>query len=236
MSRTRPLLRLVVAALLSLAAQARAEAPLDPGWRAAVEDAVRMRMNAGAGATGRLEIDVGKPDARLAAAPCFDVEAFIPPGARPETGRFSAGLRCASGASWTIYLPVVLRRFVPVAVATRDLPAGTPLGGADVAMQERDITRLGSGAVADASALAGRSFTRAFAAGQPLLSSALRRDPVVAPGDPVQVVVNGTGFSIRVDGVALDLAEAGQTVRIRLDNGQRVQGIARAGRTVELQL
>ncbi|WP_176256838.1 flagellar basal body P-ring formation chaperone FlgA [Derxia lacustris] len=239
LARPALLAALCLVTALAAAPAAAAEPVADASWRTAVDAAVRARLPAGA---GRIEIEVGKPDARLPAPPCASVEAFVPPGARPETGRLSAGLRCAAGTAgaaapnWTVYLPVTVKRFAPVVVAARDIAAGTPLAQADLAIEERELARLGTAAVTDAASLAGRSLTRAFAAGQPLLSSALKRDPVMAPGDPVQVLLVGAGFSIRADGVALDLAEAGQTVRIRLDNGQRVQGIARAGHTVELQL
>ena len=254
--RALALVALVAGGLALAPAGARAASPADEAaWRGAVERAVRARLAGadthadgaapGAGAPAapaaiRVEIEVGAPDPRLASPPCATVEAFLPPGARLDAGRFSAGLRCAgadaAGRGWTAYLPVTLRRYARVAVAARDIAAGTPLAAADLAIEERELTRLGSAAVTDTAPLVGRSLTRAFPAGQPLLSSALRREPVVTPGEAVQVIVNGGGFTIRAEGIALDLAEAGQMVRVRLDNGQRVQGTARAGHLVELQL
>jgi flagella basal body P-ring formation protein FlgA len=69
-----------------------------------------------------------------------------------------------------------------------------------------------------------------------LALSAFRSVPVIKSGDIVKVVVHGNGFSIATDGVALGQAETGQPVRIRLDNGKMLQGIAQSGRRVEVKL
>jgi flagella basal body P-ring formation protein FlgA len=52
----------------------------------------------------------------------------------------------------------------------------------------------------------------------------------------VKIIVQGVGFSIRTDGMALAQAEAGQKVRVKLDNGRILQGVALPGQRVEIKL
>jgi flagella basal body P-ring formation protein FlgA len=93
-----------------------------------------------------------------------------------------------------------------------------------------------SGAVTAPGQVAGRVLARGFMPGQALMLQALRSNPVVSLGDPVKVIVAGEGFTVASSGVALAQAEAGQAVRVRLESGRTLQGIAQQGRIVEVKL
>jgi flagella basal body P-ring formation protein FlgA len=47
-------------------------------------------------------------------------------------------------------------------------------------------------------------------------------------------VGTGNGFSISTDGVALATAAAGESVRVRVESGRTLSGVARKGRIVEV--
>ncbi|MFY8064265.1 MAG: flagellar basal body P-ring formation chaperone FlgA, partial [Usitatibacteraceae bacterium] len=64
----------------------------------------------------------------------------------------------------------------------------------------------------------------------------LRAMPVVQSGDQVRVHATGTGFSITSEGFALNSATAGQQVKVRVESGRVVTGIARPGRIAEIHL
>jgi flagella basal body P-ring formation protein FlgA len=218
---------LFLAALFLCAGQARAQAPAD-ALRLYVERAV-------AGTPGRVEVSVGRLDDRLQLAPCARVEPYVPAGAR-LWGRTQIGLRCLEGANWNVYLPVEVRVYAHALVATRQIAYGATVSPEDAKVEEVELTRESGTAVADFSLLDGRTATRMLAPGQVLRAEYFRAPPAVGAGDTVRLVLNGSGFMITASGRALGAAADGQPVRVQTDSGRVVQGIARAGRTVEMRL
>jgi len=64
--------------------------------------------------------------------------------------------------------------------------------------------------------------------------NSLRAVPAVGQGDAVKLVGLGSGFSISTDGIAMATAAAGESVRVRVESGRTVSGVARRGRIVEV--
>jgi flagella basal body P-ring formation protein FlgA len=180
---------------------------------------------------GDIEIVVGEPDPRLVLAPCARREPFVPPGAK-LWGRATLGVRCVEGADWTVYVPIEVRVYAPVQVAARPLARGQPIDADDVRMERLDLTRLRGQPVGADERLDGLVTVRAVAAGEALRRDILKAPPVVAAGDPVKIVVDGTGFAITTDGKALSGAGDGQAVRVSTATGRVLTGIARPGHVV----
>jgi flagella basal body P-ring formation protein FlgA len=232
----RAALRAVFAALLGLFAWpgvclASTAAP-DP-----VEEAVRRLVvrELGADAAGkRIELSIGQLDARVQLAPCAKAEPFVPPGTR-LWGRTQVGIRCTSGASWMVRLPVHVQVYGPAAVATQPLAAGAIMSPGDFRVEEVELTREQTPLVGDPAALAGKQLTRPIAAGQAVRNDAYRIPPTINPGDPVQIIVTGQGFTLSGTGVALIAASEGQVLRARTESGRVVSGTLRE-RTLELRL
>ena len=70
--------------------------------------------------------------------------------------------------------------------------------------------------------------------------TALRRDhfrarPVAAAGDQVTLLYAGSGFSVSSTGKLLQPASEGQIVRVQVESGRIISGIATAARTVEVK-
>jgi flagella basal body P-ring formation protein FlgA len=200
-------------------------------------DTVRLfveREAAVGGRTGvRVEVTVGELDPRLQLAPCARAEPFVPSGAR-LWGRTSIGVRCAQGATWSVLVPVTIRVFGPALVAARPLPALQPVGAEDLGEAEVEWTREPQGVVTRIEQLQMQVPSRPIAPGQPIPLAALRARSLVGAGDVVRIQGVGTGFSITMDGVAMNAAASGQAVRVRTESGRIVQGIARATRVVEV--
>jgi flagella basal body P-ring formation protein FlgA len=183
----------------------------------------------------RVMIQLGQLDSRLKLRPCTDLTPFVPPGTR-LWGRANVGVRCNEKPAWVVFLPVEIRVFATVPVAQKLLSAGQGVEPEDIVLEEHEITRLGADPVLSLDQVRGRVLHRGFAPGQVLVLSAFRPRPVVNGGDPVKIIVQGVGFSIRTDGMALAQAEAGQKVRVKLDNGRILQGVALPGQRVEIKL
>lgn len=195
----------------------------------------QMENNASIKAGQRVEVEVGKIDPRLALKPCAALEPFLPATNR-LWGKTFVGLHCTEAPGWTIFVATQIKVFSPIAIANRALRAGDTIALSDITFEEHEITQMSSGAVTDPAQVAGRVLVRGFMPGQALMLQALRSNPVVSMGDPVKVVVAGDGFTVASSGVALAQAEAGQAVRVRLESGRTLQGIAHQGRIVEVKL
>ena len=226
---------LVLCAVL-LALQAHAAPLPTAGKEAAASDRVEMLLRQEtAGIDGRVEIQVGQLDPRLKLAPCAEIEPFLPPGTKPW-GRILVGMRCRTGAVWTVFLPVTVSVFGTALTAKRSLAYGMTPGENDVEAVETELSREPGVPVTDLKQIEGRLLARSLAAGQILRREQFKAAPVIAQGDQVKLVASGTGFMIAVDGEALTYALDGQSVRVRTDSGRIVSGTARPGRLVELHI
>lgn len=182
----------------------------------------------------RMEVSVGTLASGMQLAPCARIEPFLPSGAR-LWGRSHVGLRCMDGANWTVLVPVTVKLFGPALVAARPLQALAPIALDDVRTAEVEWTREPQGVATDVAQIEHRVLTRPLGVGQPVPLAALRAPLAVGQGDPVKLFGQGRGFTIQTDGVALAAAQEGQAVRVRTESGRILTGIARAGRSVEVQ-
>jgi flagella basal body P-ring formation protein FlgA len=223
----RPLLAIFWCLYTAALVPAHAQVPTD-----SIRGFVKNEVGQIEGAS-RIDISVGQPDPRLRLAPCERAEPFLRNGAR-LWGHGFVGVRCVSGAQWTVNVPVQVRVYGPGLVAARMLAAGRAIAESDVKTEELEWTRQPQGVARDLSDLQGRVPARAIEQGQPVGLALLAEAPAVAQGDPVKLVGLGSGFSITTDGVALASASAGQPVRVRIESGKVLTGTAREGRIVEV--
>lgn len=219
---------------LALSALAQAQAPA-PKPASELEDLRLFIESRTGGLAARVEVSVGTPDPRLQLAPCNRAEPFLPSGAR-LWGRSFVGLRCVDGARWSITVPVDVKVFGPALVANRPLAANQPVGAGDVQMTEVELSREPAAVFADARSLEGKLLLRPIQAGSPLRTDYFRAAPVISQGDAVRLIARGPGFSVSTDALALNHAGDGQTVRVKVENGRVVTGVARPGRVVEVPI
>jgi len=223
---------IALAAAALIATTACASEPATPAGFA--DEAVQALVARELGPGRRVEVEVGRLDPRLQLAECGRAEPFVPRGAR-LWGRSSIGVRCVSGASWSVLLPVEVRVFGPALVASGPLAAGSVPVASDFRLEEVDLTRHYGTLVTDTAEVEGRVLSRAIRDGQPLRQDALRLPPVFAAGDPVRIIVQGAGFSIVGEGTAMGAAAEGQRLRVRTENGRIFMGMVR-DRTVRVGL
>jgi flagella basal body P-ring formation protein FlgA len=205
---------------------------------AAVQDHARIRSAVGAfvqqqTATlpGKATFQVDEIDRRIVLPDCARLEAFLPAGSQ-LIGKTAVGVRCAEKDGWSIFVPVQIRLSVDLLVSVSQLPAGHVLQAGDFARQTTETTRLTG--FTDPRQVVGKVLRYGIAAGQVLREDMLRLPYSVTQGQVVQLAVQGRGFSIRSEGVALNNASEGQTVQVRVAAGRVIGGIARAGGVVEV--
>ena len=172
----------------------------------------------------RVEVEVGTLARGLKLAACDKAEPFLPGNTR-LWGRANVGLRCVAGARWTTFIPVRISAYGPALVARVALPAGRIPQPEDFSIQEVDWAASRSTPIANRELLAGRELIRPVTAGKPILTEYLRIAPAVRAGEPIAVVVEGQGFAISTEAVALSSAADGQQVRVRTASGKVLNGL-----------
>ncbi len=200
----------------------------------AVEARVRDFLQAqAAGLPGEVRIQVSPLDPNNQLPACAALEPFLPAGTR-AWGRISVGVRCDSPVTWTAYLQAQVSVVADYLVAARPLRAGQIVGPADLGQRRGDLTALPDNTLTDPTQASGHNTRIAIAAGAPLRGDMLRVPHAVRQGQTVPVVSAGPGFRVSSEGRAMNNAAPGESVRVRLANGQVVTGVAQAGGTVEV--
>ncbi len=184
----------------------------------------------------RLELTVGALDSRLKLAPCGNVEAYMPPGAR-LWGHSRVGLRCVDGMSkWNVSIPLTLKAFGPAWVVRGQVMAGSALAQSDVVSVEVDWAEDTSPVLLDPALWLGQTAARNLSTGQVLRQGLVRPTQVFQAGTQVRVVAQGPGFEVSSDGQALSVGVVGQMTRVRMDNGRITSGTVLDARTVKIDL
>ena len=214
-------------ALVSASAARQPEAPV----REAVE---RFLLEQTRGLGGEVSVDVGRLDPRNQLPPCKSLTPFLPAASR-AWGRTTVGVRCEAPAKWSIYVPATVRVIGEYLVLARALSRGQIVGPDDLVRKRGDLTSDGRGALTDTTQAIGHPARVAVAAGQPLRREMLLLPPVVRRGEQVRVLTSGSGFSVANQGRSLNSAAEGQQVRVRLQSGKVLVGIARHDGVVEIK-
>mgnify|MGYP003409686039 CR=1 FL=1 len=161
------------------------------------------------------QITAGELDPRLRLAACATpLQTFLPAGARAQ-GNTTVGVRCNAQPPWQVYVPVMVRIFDQVLVATRPLPRGIPLTRDDVRLVERDLTTLPFGYVSDPAQAVGNQLKQPLTAGSVLLPSQIEGPRLVRRGDSVIIIGSSAGLTVRMQGQAMGDGAAGDWIKVR---------------------
>ncbi len=181
--------------------------------------------------SGKVTFKVDDIDPRITLQECAKLEAFLPPGSQ-LIGKVSVGVRCNELNGWNIFVPVQIKISLKLLASARQLPPGHTLQEADLSTLTTETTHAGG--ITDPRQATGKVLRYGIAAGQVLREDMLRPPYSVVQGQVVQFAVQGSGFSIGSEGIALNNASEGQAVQIRVASGRVISGIARSNGKVEI--
>jgi flagella basal body P-ring formation protein FlgA len=183
------------------------------------------------GLPGKAHSTIGTFNATSLAAGCRNIDVSMDATARPW-GRTHVKVRCAEGATWSLYVPVQIHVTVDYLVSARPLRAGQLIAEADITRREGDLAELPADVLMDPAQALGQSANVSLPANRPLRAAMLNQPLVVRQGQNVKVVATGTGFQVSSEGRALNNAASGQVVQVRISSGEVVRGVARRDGTV----
>lgn len=169
-------------------------------------------------------ITVNPPAATTPLPACPAPQPFLPPGKRPW-GKVLVGVRCTEPTPWTVYLAARVTVPGTYVVTRHPLRAAVPVTADDLELRAGDLAALPDDIHTEVAAIVGQVPRRALAAHQPVRARHLQRPPLIQSGQTVTLVLDGAGFTVHGAGVALNAAAAGETVRVRLENGKTVHAL-----------
>lgn len=138
------------------------------------------------------------------------------------TGPRTVQVACGDNPGWRLYVPVRVSREASVAVLTRPVAAGEPIGADDVAVRQQGIGAAPAGTLVDPAQVVGQTATRALAPGAVLADDDLAQGRLLQRGDPVVLVSRSGGIEVRMQGRALGRAAPGDTVAVENTGSRRI--------------
>lgn len=190
---------------LAVAASVAAVDTVPPSLVAAVSELVAARHGI---AVDLVRLDWG----RLPLLPAEQASVSIRLGPESRDGWFVAVIDPEPGAPVSVRVRAGAQALLPV--AARPIPAGTLLGEADIAWEERTAWGANGREVLAASP-AGGELRRSVVAGDLLDEHSVQPATAVSAGQPVTMVWSRGGVRLERTAVALTNARIGETVRAR---------------------
>jgi len=188
------------------------------------------------GYPGKVNIEIQPLDSHIRIADCALMEGFTVQGAR-LWGKTHIGVRCLQSDTkpWTLYVQADVQVWGDYAVTGLPVSQGSPVQTTDVVMQSGDLSKLPAGIITDLSMLAGKQAALNLPLGTVLRPELLKSVPVIKQGQTVQLNSRGDGFVITADGTAMQTANVGQVVDVKVSSGQIVKGVAQSSGKVDIQ-
>lgn len=182
----------------------------------------------------RTEVDFLDPSMNLPACSGGNIEVLAAPNVR-LWGRSLIQLRCLKLA-WLYNIPLMIKVYGDYVVSTRYLQAGNQLLGSDLRVINGDLTSVPDDVIRSPRDADDRVLTRPIPMGMPIGLNDLRENVVIKVGDPVTILLKGRDFQVTGSGTAQTQGMMNDMVRVRLNDGQVLQGkVIRPG-VVEMTL
>jgi flagella basal body P-ring formation protein FlgA len=123
-----------------------------------------------------------------------------------------------------INVPVNIHAYGDYVIAGRYLPMGQRIDMGDIRVIEGDLSTLPDDVLRTPKASYERVLVRPVQMGSPIGLNDLKESSVIKVGDPVRIQLMGKDFQVSGEGTAQTAGLVGDMVRIRLLDGQILQG------------
>ena len=170
----------------------------------------------------RVQPELVDPNITVPACVGGNAEISTQPGAR-IWGRTTLQLRCAK-AGWMVNVPFNIRVFGNYVVASQYLAAGQKIEPSDVRVIDGELSALPDDVLRSPKGAYDRILSRSLQMGSPVGLNDLKESSVIKAGDPVRLVLKGKDFEVSGEGVAQSAGMIGDMVRVRIADGQVLQG------------
>jgi len=168
------------------------------------------------------QIVMGDLDSRLRLQACeSSLEAFSQ-STNTGSGNQTVGVKCTAPVQWTVYVPVQIKVFQDVVVASKPLSANKVITSGDVQLKSRDIASLRQGYMSNLKDVIGQELKTPIAMGTVIKPMRIRPQKVVSRGEHVMLLALAGQMEVRMSGTALSDASIGQRVRVKNSSSKRI--------------
>jgi flagella basal body P-ring formation protein FlgA len=183
-----------------------------------------------------LKVDVEYIDSKIKIPSCSGpIDVALPARVRPW-GRVTLQLRCKTGKGWFLAIPVRVLVYGEYVLTTRFIQSGYKIQAADIRIAEGDLSGLPDDLVRTAAEVVGRQAVRPIQAGSYISLNNLKEAAVIKVGDRIRVLVTGAGFQATGDGIAQTTGSINEIIKVRLPDGQILQGRVSSPGAVEINI
>ncbi|MDH5300705.1 MAG: flagellar basal body P-ring formation chaperone FlgA [Gammaproteobacteria bacterium] len=162
-----------------------------------------------------IDLNVGKLSEFLNLQKCAETPELFVNNGNIGQRHVTIGVRCTTGNTWTVYLPVVIQRHAKVLVANRHLRRGQTLTTQDVREEILDLNSLSRGYLTDRNAIVGLVATHNLSNGLPLRSDTVYQGNTVSKGDKVTIAADLQGIAIKMAGEAMAKGMTGELIPVK---------------------
>ncbi len=161
-------------------------------------------------------------DPRLKLATCNTPLDVKPTSTRKKLGRLTLKISCFDQKNWSLHVPLELKAYESVVVATQHILRGQIITAGNVAKEERDITRLNQGYFSKPALVIGSIAKRSIASHRVILPQSLSTPKLVNKGESISIQAIGSGLSIKAMGVALTDGSLGDLIQVKNSKTRRI--------------
>lgn len=173
---------------------------------------------------GKIQVSADKIDSRLNLRACAEDQLSIfNPYQTPMLSTNTLGIKCKEDTNhWTLYVPIRVTILKTVFVAKHPLIKGSHVTEEDIYQVELDVQKLKQGYFIDSHELLGQVCKQNISADSPLNPYNIELAKLVHKGEQVSITAFNEGFSVSMDGVALDDGALGEPVKVKNLSSKRV--------------
>ena len=175
----------------------------------------------------RTEVTVGRLDSRLRLQRCDHPLEARRLQNNQRLGNTIVSVSCTGTKPWTVHVPVTVKSFTRVVVASQPLMRQVSLKRSDVRLEERDISTLRSGYFSRIEDVIGRQPKRTLVSGSVLNPYDIETRKIIRRGNKVLIIAETAGIAVRMQGKALGDAGEGELITVEnLSSRRKVEAVA----------
>lgn len=183
------------------------------------------------------QITMSSLDSRLRLQQCSSELNTFSKANNSGLGSHTVGVKCYGPVAWTVYVPVKVKVFKPVVVASKRLTAKQIIKKSDVRIEDKDISSLLHGHLSQTNLVVGQQLKYSIATGRVITPQSLLEKKLVHRGEHIMLVAKAGAMEVRMAGTALADAKRGQRVQVRNKSSKRVvEGVVSAPGIVQVTM
>jgi flagellar basal body P-ring formation protein FlgA len=169
------------------------------------------------------QIEMAPLDNRLRLHACnTPLEAFTTNNRKVGLGKQTIGVKCSSPVTWSLYVPVKVKVFRPVVIASQPLAANQIITKSDIRVVSLDIGSFNQGYIKNPEHIIGQQLKYRLSMGTVINPNSLKQQKIIKRGELISLVAIAGKMEVRMSGKALSDGTLGQRVRVKNLSSKRV--------------